>query len=541
MSVNQLREVIDRFVNGRPKTYYYAKPGTTLVRGITEIKSESDIADFITLVYQNGFKIDLYDEHHRYDVMAMVRDDNFPMPDSPLVEDHVSSNEEECVTIPEFVDVQVEGADNVVIKSLSIDDHFLNKLVGNGNFIGTLDDPNPPLEGTYVEEADPKEDIIDMKYKVKSGISYPTFNPTTPWNEQKPILGMKYKNPLQLKQSLANYGVANGFQMCGPSDNEKTPSKGKGKDKANESQPECEPGQCKRAKQCAMYDHEGGLVEHYCLKDGWKAGYRRVIGIDGCFLTHSCKGELLTVMGRDANNQMFPRTWAMSKVASECQDNICPSIRKQLEALKEKQRLWVFSIKLVPSSRMWKRNNNVPPLPPIHRKMYGKPRSKRIRHPTERDHHTKTTKEKGPSKATKGGKGDGSGLSKATKGGKGVGSGHLKATKGCRGVGSVPIEAKKGVQGNRSGPSKEKTGKKGDGSSPSKNDGKEKKVAHKGGINVNEMTPSQDQLFRQDQDALEDLLHEEERRRQMEWENQAPNEGQAPNKVQAPNEGKAPS
>ncbi|GJW59373.1 hypothetical protein Tco_0108708 [Tanacetum coccineum] len=163
--------------------------------------------------YQNGFKIDLYVEHHAYDVMAMVRDDNFPIPDAPLVEDHVSSYEEECVTIPDFVDVQVESDDNVVIKSLRTDDPLLNKLVGTRNFIGTLDDPNPPLEGNYVAEADPEEDILYMKYKVRSGISYPTFNPATPWNEQKPILGMKYDNPLQLKQSLVNHGVANGFPM----------------------------------------------------------------------------------------------------------------------------------------------------------------------------------------------------------------------------------------------------------------------------------------------------------------------------------------
>nr|GFC17065.1 hypothetical protein CTI12_AA105810 [Tanacetum cinerariifolium] len=47
------------------------------------------------------------------------------------------------------------------------------------------------------------------------------------------------------------------------------------------------------------------------LKDGWKAGCRRVIGIDGSFLTHTYKGELLTAMGRDANNQMFPVAWAV--------------------------------------------------------------------------------------------------------------------------------------------------------------------------------------------------------------------------------------
>nr|GEW00032.1 hypothetical protein [Tanacetum cinerariifolium] len=92
-----------------------------------------------------------------------------------LVKMNVSSDEEECVTIPEFVDVQVEGDDNVVIKSLSTDDPFLNKLVGNGNFIGTLIDRNPPLEGSYVEEADPEEDILDMKYK--NANPPPTNNP----------------------------------------------------------------------------------------------------------------------------------------------------------------------------------------------------------------------------------------------------------------------------------------------------------------------------------------------------------------------------
>ncbi|GKA43925.1 hypothetical protein Tco_0736649 [Tanacetum coccineum] len=113
-------------------------------------------------------------------------------------------------------------------------------------------------------------------------------------------------------------------------------------------------GQCKRAKQRALYNHEGGLIEHYgrlwdyrqallesnpgstcrleveevssgstyfkrfyiCfkgLKDGWLDGCRRIIGLDGCFLKHTCRGELLTTMGRDANNQMYPIAWAVVK------------------------------------------------------------------------------------------------------------------------------------------------------------------------------------------------------------------------------------
>nr|GFC56856.1 hypothetical protein CTI12_AA204890 [Tanacetum cinerariifolium] len=111
-------------------------------------------------------------------------------------------------------------------------------------------------------------------------------------------------------------------------------------------------GQCKRAKQTALFDHEGGLIEHYsrlwdyrkqlldtnpgssfhlhvdekddgkiyfkriyiCFKamiEGWSAGCRKVIGLDGCFLECTCRGELLTAMGRDGNNQMFPIAWAV--------------------------------------------------------------------------------------------------------------------------------------------------------------------------------------------------------------------------------------
>nr|GEX19224.1 hypothetical protein [Tanacetum cinerariifolium] len=109
-------------------------------------------------------------------------------------------------------------------------------------------------------------------------------------------------------------------------------------------------GQCKRAKQKAIFDYEGGLKEHYgrlweyrhaildsnprstcrlddeetesghyyfrriyvCfkgVKEGWLAGCRKVIGLDGCFLKYTCRA-----MGRDANNQIYPIAWAVVKV-----------------------------------------------------------------------------------------------------------------------------------------------------------------------------------------------------------------------------------
>ena len=41
------------------------------------------------------------------------------------------------------------------------------------------------------------------------------------------------------------------------------------------------------------------------LKEGFKAGCRKIIGLDGCFLKGSLKGEILSTVGRDANNQMY--------------------------------------------------------------------------------------------------------------------------------------------------------------------------------------------------------------------------------------------
>ena len=47
------------------------------------------------------------------------------------------------------------------------------------------------------------------------------------------------------------------------------------------------------------------------IKYGWKIGCRRVIGLDGCFLKGQCKGELLTAIDRDANNQNYPIAWVV--------------------------------------------------------------------------------------------------------------------------------------------------------------------------------------------------------------------------------------
>ena len=44
---------------------------------------------------------------------------------------------------------------------------------------------------------------------------------------------------------------------------------------------------------------------------GFLEGCRHVIGLDGCFLKTETKGQLLSAVGKDGNNQMYPIAWAL--------------------------------------------------------------------------------------------------------------------------------------------------------------------------------------------------------------------------------------
>ncbi|XP_052623324.1 uncharacterized protein LOC128128431 [Lactuca sativa] len=55
----------------------------------------------------------------------------------------------------------------------------------------------------------------------------------------------------------------------------------------------------------------------HALKTGWIVGCRSVIGLDGCFLKGQVKGQLLTAIGRDANNQVYPICWGVVDIENK--------------------------------------------------------------------------------------------------------------------------------------------------------------------------------------------------------------------------------
>ncbi|GJU45690.1 hypothetical protein Tco_1202956 [Tanacetum coccineum] len=149
--------------------------------GIKELKTNSDVQDFVKVGYENKWFVDLYVEHFDYDVIDFINKEANGVLSGGSSDEYYSSNE-----IEEFddVDFHTEREKNVVIKNLTTHDPFLNKLCSNnGMFRDYLDESVPKIEGEALD--DPDDAYIN------------------------PI----HKHPEQLKQALANDGVANGYQL----------------------------------------------------------------------------------------------------------------------------------------------------------------------------------------------------------------------------------------------------------------------------------------------------------------------------------------
>ncbi|GJZ67477.1 hypothetical protein Tco_0630717 [Tanacetum coccineum] len=399
--------------------------------------------DFVAAALGNGGHIDVYVEHHGYDIHDWFEKDNDDLEDydeDECVLDDISSFVEE----PQFI-----GEEEVIIANTCISDPFLNRLCKTDhkkttrNTFGT----NEGNANALVED-EQDDQSVDPIYTVKPGIVYPDHDPDQPWKDMVPILGMKFKDHEEMKMMNVKEGrCASKVDRKGIQKNVSKASKGKekvaegkGKEKVakgskvavgnkkwtkqaiklskspskkgtkrktshnfcnfrlwgswmqNEALFQIKTlipdhncarvfdfgalvidlqaaikekflinvslGQLRTAKQRAIYDFKGGLIEHYgnlwdytdqllktnpgstvkldvddisggktyfrrfyvcfkAMKDGWTKGCRKVIGLDGCFLKGTIKGELLTAMGRDANNQMFPIAWVVVTVKNK--------------------------------------------------------------------------------------------------------------------------------------------------------------------------------------------------------------------------------
>ncbi|GKA38592.1 hypothetical protein Tco_0731143 [Tanacetum coccineum] len=156
-----------------------------------------------------------FDEYNGYDIMEMIDEELHP---KKLVS-HVDSDSDVEINHPlndvAHVIEQFEHEDegNVNIPRMTTYDPWLNKLVGNGTFIGQIENPNPNLHGRFLLDVEDDDEQVESKFKAKKNVSYPSFSPDTSWNKCKLVLGIRFESPQQLKHMFANYGVQHGYQL----------------------------------------------------------------------------------------------------------------------------------------------------------------------------------------------------------------------------------------------------------------------------------------------------------------------------------------
>ncbi|GJX59171.1 hypothetical protein Tco_0290561, partial [Tanacetum coccineum] len=90
------------------------------------------------------------------------------------------------------------------------------------------------------------------------------------------------------------------------------------------------------------------------LADGWKVGCRKIIALYGCFLKSPNQCKILTTIGRDGNNHIYPVAWVVGlmKVVKDvmpnaehrlCARHIYENFRKQYPGLEFRQFFWAAS------------------------------------------------------------------------------------------------------------------------------------------------------------------------------------------------------
>ncbi|GJV36795.1 hypothetical protein Tco_1409272 [Tanacetum coccineum] len=163
---------------------YFCAPKVDICKHLKPLRNDSELGNFVKTAYDNGCKIELYVEHHGYNVLEGVTEE---------VVDEEIDDEIEMEDVSEYVGLDHVGEEDVEIPNTGLTDSFLNMLV-DGKFISDKDfRAKVDKQSSSSRTVDDKS--VDDRFKVKEGFSYPVYNPNLPWNEMAPLPGMRFEHP----------------------------------------------------------------------------------------------------------------------------------------------------------------------------------------------------------------------------------------------------------------------------------------------------------------------------------------------------------
>nr|GEV28071.1 calcium/proton exchanger [Tanacetum cinerariifolium] len=356
-----------------PSYTFKCKTGKKLGLCIKELKSDYDVDAFLKLGYDNGFMVDLYVEHFGYDVMEYLKYKNVfnNTGEEDVVIANMTTKDEflnrlcsnsglfkgsKPKTVPTKPNLPKDDPD-----SSTIDPEYKVKRgvvnVEEGRCARKKGKKAKVLNNNRKKKADllktsKKGNNAKKDSEVgssKSPVLSPTCSPSKKWTKKLILNDKKLRCPFRLYASLMTKEKS--FQIKSLNSDHKCsrnynlgalvnyrwiaaqcareiikdlflPLRTINEDIRKKYMTDVSLGQCKRAKQTALYDHKGGLIDHYeklweyrqaliesnprttcrldvgetsagntyfkrmyiCFKgvrDGWLAGYRKMIGLDG--------------------------------------------------------------------------------------------------------------------------------------------------------------------------------------------------------------------------------------------------------------------
>nr|KAJ0223209.1 hypothetical protein LSAT_V11C200088600 [Lactuca sativa] len=164
----------------RSKEIYFCLPQESLSQGIHTLVNDGDYKEFLDLAYENERRMNVYVDDYNETIFEWIEEEENEDQDYSCEED-----EDSVFSETYFVDHEEDDVEYPFPANKTKGERFLNKLC-----LDTLD-----------------EDVEYVKPR------YPVQDDRQPWNQMKPLLGMRFSNPDELKNMLSNYAVANGYDL----------------------------------------------------------------------------------------------------------------------------------------------------------------------------------------------------------------------------------------------------------------------------------------------------------------------------------------
>ncbi|CAI9275153.1 unnamed protein product [Lactuca saligna] len=283
---------LTELTNGACDNVYYCMRKECFCEGIRRINSDVDYWDFVETVYSLESdslesELDVYIDHRNEPILDWA-DNEFLADGKGYESDYMDEEDDKDSEVSMIMEYEHEWDDE--------EEHTFDKIVG---------DPFLDKLSGHISDDD-EEEANNGKLK---DVVFPVHNENQEWEQMVLVLGMKFSNPLNAMK-YAFHEIEGTLKEHYA----KTWSYGEEIRRTN-------PGSIVKMDVDVMPNGTTYFSKFYVcfkrLKDGWVEGYRRVIGLGGCFLKGICRGQLLSAIGRDANNHIYPIAWAIVSMESK--------------------------------------------------------------------------------------------------------------------------------------------------------------------------------------------------------------------------------